>query len=160
MYATKRRFAKVDRRRNEGNFELTHDLNFQRSSSAVALSVARHAGVRSLVAHPLDVLDDKRAVGEDFLFPVDRQNSGVAFPHDALDRISGNRAGHAKSLAGDDGLFVHVANEGQTVNVEARRVLRGSNLQSTQLPYTCSFLSFQAEKKETALLAFDAAMHL
>lgn len=108
--------------------ELTHYLNFQRASCAVTLSVPRDARVGSLVAHPLHVLDDQGPVGEYLLLPVDRQHPSVALPHDALDRISGNRASHAKSFTRDYRLLVHVADEGETVDVETRRMFRGSDL--------------------------------
>lgn len=110
------------------SIELTHDLNFQCSACAVTLCVACHAGVRCLVAHSFNVLDDECAVGEDLLLSVDRQDPGVSFPDDALDRVSADGAGDAQGFSSNDGLFVHVANERQTVNVETRRMLGRSDL--------------------------------
>lgn len=52
--------------------ELTHDLNFECSTCAVTLCIACHASVGCLVAHSFNILDDKCAIREDLLLPVDR----------------------------------------------------------------------------------------
>lgn len=105
--------------REKRTFELTHDLYFESSSRAVALSVASDAGVGGLIGHTIDVLDDQGSVGKDFLLAVYRQYPGVALPDDALDGMTGDRTGHAERFPGDDCFFVHVTDERKTVDVEA-----------------------------------------
>lgn len=110
------------------SFELTHNLYFQCSTCAVSLCVACYAGVSRLIAHSFDIFNDECAIREDLLLSVDRQDSGISFPDNALDRISSNRAGNAQSFSSNDGLLIHVTNERQTINVETGRMLSGSDL--------------------------------
>lgn len=94
-------------------------MYFEGSSGAVSLGVASDAGVGGLIGHTIDVLDDQGAVGEDFLLSVYGQHAGVALPNDALDGVTGDRAGHAEGFSGDYCFFVHVTDEWKTVDVEA-----------------------------------------
>jgi len=110
------------------NFELTHNLYFQCSTCAVTLCVACYAGVSRLIAQSFDVLNDECTVGEDLLLSIDRQDSGVSFPDNALDRISSNGTSDAQSFSSNDSLLIHVANERQAINIETSRMLCGSNL--------------------------------
>lgn len=110
------------------NSQLTHNLYFESASRAVSLCVTSDASVGGLVGHSFDVLDDQCSIGKDLLLPVDGQNSGVAFPDDALDRVTGDRARDSQGFPGDDGFLVHVTDEGKTVDVETGRVFSRADL--------------------------------
>jgi len=103
-------------------------LHIESSFDGVSLLVLHHARVGRLVRLALHVLDDKGAVGEDLLLPVDGQVASVALPGDGLDRVPGNGAGHHQRVPGHDRVLLHGPDEGHAVHVDALRVLDGADL--------------------------------
>lgn len=83
-----------------------------------------------MVLIAVDVLDDERSVGEDFLFPVDWQQSVLAFPDNRFDWVSGNGACDDESFSRDDRFLLHWSNVGQSMNVELGGVVNNSDLRS------------------------------
>lgn len=78
----------------------------------------------------VDILDDERSVGEDFLFPVDGQQSVLALPHNRFDGVSGDGTCDNERFSGDDRFLLHRADVWQTVNVELGGVVDDSDLRS------------------------------
>lgn len=56
---------------------LTHNLELEGTSGAVALRILGDAGVGGLVTEAFHILDHQGSVREDLLFAVDRQHTGI-----------------------------------------------------------------------------------
>ena len=135
--------------------ELTHDLNLDRSSRAVSpgrcvprtcMSPDRSfLSTFSMISVPLGKTFCFLLIGRTL---VSRSHTMLSIGYPATG------AGHAKSFTSDDGLFVHVSDERQTVDVQAGRVFSGSkpvitkSLPDRYMPPLCSVVPLEKENKE------------